>query len=263
MAAGGTIADALALVAAALPQSGLPLLIAAGFVAGLARGFSGFGAALIFIPIAAATVGPKAASPVLLVMDFVMTAGMVPPAFRLANRQEVGAMTLGALIGVPLGTLALAVADPVALRWAITAVAAALLVLLASGWRYHGAPVRPLTVAVGWIAGLFSGAAQLGGPPVVAYWLGGQNGAVTVRANVVLYFALSSILSGVSYLAGGLFSGPVFALTLVAAPLYAAGLYAGSRLFGHASDRTFRRICLALIAASAVLGMPLLDPLLR
>ena len=263
MAGDGWISAALGLVAAALPNGGLAGLMLTAFVASMARGFSGFGAALIFVPIASAVVGPKTAAPLLLVMDFVMTAPMVPRAFRLANRREVGAMMAGALLGVPLGAAALAIADPLVLRWAITLIAGLLLALLASGWRYHGQPLTPMTVAVGWLAGLFSGAAQLGGPPVVAYWLGGASNAVTVRANVVLYFALSSILSGITYAFGGLFSITIFALMLVIAPVYAAGLYAGSRLFGLASDITFRRICFALIAGSAILGMPLLDGVLR
>lgn len=263
MADDGWISTALGHVATALPDGGLFGLLLAAFVASMARGFSGFGAALIFVPVAAAVIGPKVAAPLLLVMDFVMTAPMVPRAFGLASRREVGAMLAGAMLGVPLGTAALAVADPVVLRWAITAIAALLLVLLVSGWRYHGQPRTPMTIAVGWLAGLFSGAAQLGGPPVVAYWLGGASNAAAVRANVVLYFALASILTGIAYAVGGLLSETVFALMLVIAPAYAAGLYAGSRLFGLASDLTFRRICFVLIAASAILGMPLLDSVLR
>ncbi len=55
----------------------------------------------------------------------------------------------------------------------------------------------------------------------------------------------------------------MFALTLVILPLYAGGLYIGSRLFGLAKPSTFRVICYILIGASALLGMPALDALLR
>jgi hypothetical protein len=34
-------------------------------------------------------------------------------------------------------------------------------------------------------------------------------------------------------------------------------------MFGLASEQTFRRICLAMIAAATLLSMPLLDPILR
>ena len=250
-------------LAAALPDHGLYALIAAAFVAGLARGFSGFGAALIFIPLGGAIVGPKLISPVLLVIDGLATLGMIPPAWRAANRGEVFTMVVGAALGVPAGTAVLALMDPLTLRWIITATALCLLALLVSGWRFHGKPRPALGAGVGLVAGLFSGAAQLGGPPVVAYWLGGKSNFPRVRANVVLYFSISTVFSVVSYYAGGLFVQAVFALTVVALPSYAAGLYAGSWSFRLATERTFRLICYSLIAAAAILGMPALDGLLR
>lgn len=237
------------------------LLLATAFVAGLARGFSGFGTALIFVPVASALLGPKTAVPLLLVMDAIVAVGMIPGAWRIGNRAEVGLMSIGALLGVPLGAYVLAISDPIALRWAIVALVVGLLALLVSGWRYHGRPKLPLTVGVGAVAGLLSGAAQVGGPPVVAYWLGGAIPARTVRANIVLYFAVSTVLSMASYLAGGLIEYRVLLLTALTAPAYAVGLWLGARLFGFADEATFRRICFALIAGAAILGLPLWDSL--
>src|ERR1700730_12593677 len=45
----------------------LLFLLASAFIAGLARGFSGLGAALIFMPLASSVVGPKLAAPLLLI----------------------------------------------------------------------------------------------------------------------------------------------------------------------------------------------------
>lgn len=249
--------------AAALPDQGIYALMAFAFIAGLARGFSGFGAALIFIPLGGAIVGPKLVSPILLVIDGVATLGMIPPAWRSANRREVFIMAAGAALGVPAGTAILALLDPMLLRWSIAIIAISLLALLISGWRYHGAPSAPLTSGVGLIAGLFSGAAQLGGPPVIAYWLGGKSDRARVRANVVLYFSISTVFSVISYYVGGLFVPAVFALTVIILPSYAIGLYGGSKLFGLAEERTFRIACYVLIGVAAIVGMPLLDGVLR
>jgi uncharacterized membrane protein YfcA len=263
MSPGELLAGVHAWFAAALPDHGVYALVAAAFVAGVARGFSGFGAALIFIPLGGAIVGPKLISPVLLVVDGFATLGMIPPAWRGANRREVFIMVIGAALGVPMGTAVLALMDQVTLRWIITVVAACLLALLVSGWRYHGEPRPTLGAGVGLVAGLFSGAAQLGGSPVVAYWLGGRNDFVRVRANIILYFAISTIFSAVSYYVGGLLVQTVFALTLVVLPSYAVGLRGGSLCFGLATESTFRLICYVLIGAAAIIGMPALDGLLR
>lgn len=234
----------------------LAALASVAFVAGLARGFSGFGAALIFVPLASALVGPKLAVPILLVIDSVMALGMIPDAWRKAERRDVYVMAAGALIGVPIGTYVLRFTDPETLRWAIVALVLAMLALLMSGWRYHGKVAASRTAFVGVLAGLFSGAAQAGGPPVVAYWLGGSRDHRIVRANIVIYFAISTVISVASYALGGLFSREVLLLSAVAGPLFGAGIYLGSLAFGRVDEGLFRRICFVLIAAAAVLGMP-------
>ena len=65
------------------------------FVAGCARGFSGFGGALIFVPVASSLVGAKLAVPLLLIVDLVLTPGLIPKAWRNADRANVGVMALG------------------------------------------------------------------------------------------------------------------------------------------------------------------------
>ena len=246
-----------------LSAGGIAVLVLTALAAGCARGFSGFGGALIFVPVASSVVGPKLAVPLLLFVDLVLTPGLIPKAWRNADRPNVGLMATGAVLGIPLGTYLLTHVDGIIIRWAIVAIVVVLLALLVSGWRYHGRPHGMLTAAVGLTSGLFSGAAQVGGPPVVAYWLGGAFTPQTVRANIVLYFAISSVLSVASYLIAGLLTLETVFLSLLIGPTFALGLFAGSRLFSRANEIVFRRICYGLIATAAVIGLPVLDGVLR
>src|ERR1044072_5311608 len=153
-----------------LSHGALAFLLGTAFIAALARGFSGFGAALIFLPLAATVTDPKIASPLLLITDAVLSVGFIPPAWRTADKREVGIMGAGAAIGIPLGTVLLVRLDALTIRWGIVVLASAMLALLISGWRYRGKPTAPLSFAVGGFAGVCSGAAQVGGPAVIAYW---------------------------------------------------------------------------------------------
>ncbi len=241
----------------------ITFLVVAAFIAALARGFSGFGGALIFVPLASAAVGPQTAAPILLVIDGAAQLALLKSAWRTADRREVAIMAAGALIGIPLGAAILAYLDATLLRWAIAALIVAMLALLISGWRYHGRPEAATTVGVGFAAGILSGAVQAAGPPVVAYWLGGSASAAIVRANIILFFFCTSVVAAISYLAAGLLGLDVLILSALTAPAYALGMYVGTRMFGLASERLFRRICLALIAAAALVSLPALDPILR
>lgn len=241
----------------------LAFLLATAFIAATARGFSGFGAALIFLPLAATVVDPKIASPLLLITDAVLAVGFIPNAWRGADKREVGVMGGGAAVGIPLGTVLLVQLDPVHIRWAIVVLATAMLALLVSGWRYHGKPTTPLTFGVGAFAGVCSGAAQVGGPAVIAYWLGSTSPPPVIRANIILYFAISTAIAIVTYLAAGVLTLTVVKLALVVGPVYGAGLFLGARLFGVADETIFRRICYALIVIAVVVSLPVLDGVIR
>ena len=250
------------LISLPLPDN-VTFLLAVALVAGLARGFSGFGAALIFVPLASTAIGPKIAVPLLLVADGILTIGLIPGAMKWGDRASVITMAVGAVVGVPVGVYLLTQLDPLLIRWSISILVLSLLALLMSGWRYHGRPNAPITALVGMVSGLLTGIAQVGGPPVVAYWLGGAIDRIVVRANIILYFAISTVLSAVSYIWGGLITAEVLVLAALVAPLYGLGLWAGSRMFGVASENTFRRVCYLMIGAAAILSLPALDGVLR
>ncbi|SMC91450.1 sulfite exporter TauE/SafE family protein [Rhizobium sp. RU36D] len=263
MASGGYDFSEVSALIAGHSVSEMVFIVLAALTAGLARGFSGFGGALIFMPLASAIIEPKLAAAVLFLIDAFLSLPMIPGSYRQADRREVAVMVAGAAFGVPVGTAILSYAEPLTVRWAITGLVTVLLALLMSGWRYRGQPTRPLTVGTGFISGVFGGAAQVGGPPVVAYWLGGPKTALLVRANIVFYFALSTALTGVNYGLAGLFTWSAAAVALLAGPTFALGLFVGSRLFGRVDEAAFRRICFLLIAAAAIIGMPVLDGVLR
>ena len=241
------------------PTGTLVFLAAAGLIAGLARGFSGFGSALIFIPLASASVGPLLAAPILMMIDGVGALGMIPDAWRQADRRGVFVMAAGALVAVPFGTWVLTHTDPRSIRWGISLAILLLIGLLASGWRYGGRPRDGITVGVGAVSGLLNGAAQIGGPPAIAYWLGSAATPQMVRANMVLFRAVSQVFAVIAYAQAGVFNWVAVGLSLVSGPAYIFGLLVGTRMFGMASVIVFRRICYALIAFAAIGSLPALD----
>lgn len=241
----------------------LAFLVGSAFVAGLARGFSGFGAALILVPLAGTVVGPAMAAPLLLVVDFFVSASLIPPAVRIADRPSVLKMLLGAFIGIPVGVYVLASYDALAVRWAIVVLVVLMLALLMSGWRYNGQPSHSATVATGALTGLLTGVSQMSGPVLVAFWLSGATTISVVRANIIFFYAVSTLMSVACYYAWGLLSLDVVRYALVLMVPYGIGVWLGARMFGLASEQTFRRVCYVMIAAAAVVSLPALDGVIR
>jgi uncharacterized membrane protein YfcA len=238
-------------------------ICAVAFVSGTARGFSGFGAALIFMPLASSIADPRLVAALLLIIDFIAAAPLLPGAWEKADRKATSIIVLGALIGVPIGTYFLSQLEPVTTRWIISVFVFALLLLLLSGWRYRGKDHAAVSVGIGGLSGFCSGLAQTGGPPIVGYWLGRPIPSVIARANIMLYFGASGLFSSVSYTAAGLITMDAIKFAFVVGPLYAIGIWFGASLFGKASETVFRAICYALIAAAVIFGLPALDGVLR
>src|SRR6476620_2263920 len=140
-------------------------ICAVAFVSGTARGFSGFGSALIFMPLASSIADPRLVAALLLIIDFIAAAPLLPGAWEKADRKATSIMVFGALIGVPIGTYFLSRLEPVTTRWIISGFVFALLLLLLSGWRYRGKDHAAVSIGVGGLAGLCSRAAPTGGPP--------------------------------------------------------------------------------------------------
>jgi uncharacterized membrane protein YfcA len=238
-------------------------ICAIAFVSGTSRGFSGFGSALIFMPLASSFAAPRLVAALLLIIDLVAAAPLLPNAWKQADRKATAVMVSGALIGVPIGTYFLSRLDPVTTRWIISGFVFALLLLLLSGWHYRGKDHVALSVGIGGLSGFCSGLAQTGGPPIVGYWLGRPIAASVARANIFLFFGGSDLFSAVSYALAGLITPDAITFSLLVGPVYGIGVWFGASLFGRASEKLFRSVCYALIAAAVIIGLPALDGMLR
>jgi uncharacterized protein len=211
---------------------------------------------MVFIPVASAIYEPKVAVVVLFVVDGIVTFPLVFKAIHECRWPDVMCLAVGAAFAIPLGVHVLLITDSVLLRWLISLCILGLVAVMASGWRYQKRPPVLACVGVGGVSGFAGGIANLYGPPIVLFWLGGQSSAATVRANIIVFFAVISVVSGLTYWWNGLFSERTLTLSVGLIPFYAAAVWLGARSFHGTSDVLFRRLALALIAIIAVASLP-------
>ena len=245
--------------AAADPRFAYALGIAT--LAGLVRGFSGFGSALIYMPLISAIYSPAVAAPTILLIDTLCGLPFAIHAWPQANRREVLPVAVGGGVGVPLGVLALVYVSPLSLRWFIAGLVLIAVAVLAAGWRYHGKPTVPAALGVGALSGFGAGAVQIGAPPLLVFWLGGKNSAATVRANIMVYFILQGTLSMLLYLYSGLFDAQTTVLSLMFGVPFALAMFAGAYWFHGSSDALYRRVAYLIIGFAGLARLPLFDGL--
>jgi hypothetical protein len=233
--------------------------VAIAALSGLVRGFSGFGSALIYMPLISAVYGPRVAAPTLLLIDTICALPFALQAMPQCNWREVAPVSLAAVVALPFGAMALVLVDPLSLRWFIAALVLIALVTLVAGWRYRGRPTLLASLGVGALAEFGGGAVQIGAPPLLVFWLGGSNNAVTVRANIMVYFIAQGALSLVVYFFSGLFTTQAIVLSLLLGLPFAVAVATGALWFHGSSDTLYRRVAYLIIALAALVSLPLFD----
>jgi uncharacterized protein len=230
-------------------------------VSGLVRGFSGFGSALIYMPLISALYGPRVAAPTLLLIDTICSVPFTFHAAPQCNPREVAWVSLAGFIFLPLGVMALVYVDAILLRWFIVALVLVALVALIAGWRYHGKPTVPASLATGAFAGFGGGAVQIAAPPLLIFWLGGANKAATVRANIMVYFLPQALLAMGMYYWNALFTGETITLAILLGLPFALAMATGVYSFHGSSEALYRRVAYFIIAFAGIVSMPVFDSL--
>ncbi|MGX9350128.1 sulfite exporter TauE/SafE family protein [Shimia sp. W99] len=239
-----------------LDLPGVYWAILAAFVAGIVRGFSGFGTALIYLPVAAQVMPPIWAVITLTVMDVFGPLPAARGAWRACHRRDLGRLLLATMVAVPFGVLVLRVTDPAIYRYAISLIALAMLGLLISGFRYRGTVSPRGVYGIGGGAGFLGGVAGLPGPVVILFYMASPHGPAVIRANTLLYlWGFDVLLLATLGLQGVLEVGAIW-LGIVLIPPSIAGIALGTAIFNPERERLYRRVAYLVIAVSAISGLP-------
>lgn len=244
---------------AGLGPGEVAVLVAATFVAGLVRGFAGFGTGLVYLPVAGMVLTPFQAFTTVVVFDLLGPLPNVRRAVREGEPADIAQLAAGLVVALPLGLYTLTVAPPELFRYAVSVTALAMLGALGAGLRYRGRLTPGLVVATGALAGFLLGVAGLPGPPVVLLYMASTRPASVVRANTLVFLLLCDLAMLPALAAFGRLDGGAALLGALLILPNLAGNVAGAWLFRPGRERLYRRVACAIIAAAAVTGLPLWD----
>jgi uncharacterized membrane protein YfcA len=236
-----------------LPPAGdLVLPLIAVLIGGLLRGFTGFGAALVIVPVLGYLFTPQMAVPIHAIMEIPGVLQLMPAAVRQSDRRTVIPMIAALVVAGPAGAFVLASSDPATMRIAVAVLVLVMVGLLASNWRYKG-DVGPLvSAAAGGLGGFIQGSAGVGGPPIVAILLSRRDEVGTTRGNILAMMAAVIAVTLASLAAFGLVTMQVVVVGVLASPVFLIATWTGSRYFSRSGDRLYRGASLAVLAATAI-----------
>ena len=221
------------------------------FAAGLMLGYTGWGGAMVAMPLLTFLYGPVDALVITMYGALLVTAHLFPSAARTADWRMMKPLLISMTLSVPVGSLLLFHLEPELVRRIIGGVIVGFSALILTGWRYRGSLGLVPSATTGSISGLINGFVGLGGPPLVIYMLAADLSPAVQRANILVFMALTSILIVVALLVGGGITVEASYRGIVAAPFQWAGGALGAWLFLRVPAAFFRKFTLV---ALVVLG---------
>jgi hypothetical protein len=224
--------------------------LAGGFVSGLA----GFGTALMALGIWLYVLPPSLAVPLVLICSVVAQTATLPSMWRSFDFSLIWPFIIGGLVGVPIGTLLVAHADPHIFKLSF----GVLLLVFPAVLYFQRAPMafrfggKTADTGIGFAGGILGGFAGLSGP-IPILWASVRGWNKDERRGIFQVFNWTILLAALCLQAGaGLVKPEVVWLALVAFPGTLLGAWLGTRLYHALNDRNFRDIVLGMLFLSGV-----------
>ena len=240
-----------------LPAAPLPLAygMAVVLLAGIVRGFAGFGFSALSVAGMSMLFSPAQIVPAVFMLEVLASLSLLRSIRHHIDWTWLKPLLVGNAIAIPIGVWMLAIVPEAPLRATVSLVILTAAVLLLSGFHPPWADTPALRLGTGVVSGLLNGLAAIGGMAVAVMLFATTISGAAARATLIgLFFATD--LYSLAWAGGhGLIDRGVllwFAWLLV--PML-AGIWIGSEHFVKVDEAGFRRGVLSVLAGIASLGL--------
>nr|WP_294900948.1 sulfite exporter TauE/SafE family protein [uncultured Pedobacter sp.] len=237
-----------------LPTTIYILLIV--FVATLVRSTFGFGESLVAVPLLLIFIPIETAVPLCVLLSIFIAMVLLLKDRKQVQFESAKWLIIFAVLGVPIGLLALIYLDEMVVK-----VALGLLIIAYSVYSLISTSVFKLKsddmfwlFICGFFSGIFGGAYGLNGPPIVIYGDMRSWTPAHFRATLQAYFLPLSIIGLLGYWFHGILGKDVFKYFLLSIPVALPAIYFGNYLHSKIKEGAFLKyVHIALIAIALLL----------
>jgi uncharacterized membrane protein YfcA len=224
-------------------------------IAGVVRGFSGFALSALVMASAALIIPPIQLIPICWWLEMTASLFMFRSVWQEANRKIAVGLAIGSTLGMPFGlALTMAIATELSKLLALGVIIALAALQLARvripfsvrNWGLYGS---------GWLAGVVSGVAGVGGMVVALFILSQKAQPRQMRASLVLFLFLSSVTTIISLWYFGVMDQVAIKRGLVMALPAGLGVVLGKLLFMPKWEYLYKPFCLTLLIVLAITGI--------
>ena len=224
-------------------------------LASMVQGMTGFGFALLAVPLLSLFFPLKEIVPVIPGQGMIIGLVMTIFIFRDLRLRKMLPMFIAGGITTPFGAFILLAVSPGILKTIIGALVLFSAIAMGSGLKIKIRNERLSYIFVGFLSGILNGSVSLAGPPAIVFLSNQGASKEEFRANLTVYFLLLSFITFPAYFASGLITPQVLMDDLIYAPATLFGVLIGIFYAKNISEEFFKKVTLILIIIMGILSL--------
>ncbi len=225
------------------------------FFAIFTQSLTGFGSALISMPLLVPLLGIRTAAPLVALVMLISEVVLLIRYRASLNIRLVRRLVIASLLGIPLGVLALVNLDERIMTAALGMVVLAYAAYSLLGRRPPRSRSSAWAYGAGFLAGVLGGAYNTSGPPVILYADSQRWPRDEFKGNLQGFFLINSFLVVAGHAWRRNLTPTVWNYLLISLAPIALGLWVGLALDKRLKATVFRKLVLALLV---MLGISLI-----
>lgn len=222
-------------------------VIAVLFAASFTQGMTGFGFALVSIPLLTLVIELPEAVALGALGGLVVNIFLIIKLKSFVKFLDLKNLIIGSVVGIPLGSIVLYSVSPDILKKILGAVIIVFVILTTAKVIKQKKINLKWGYVFGFFSGLLGGALNTNGPPILIYFYLNGYDKFKQKASITGFFLIASVFIVSSHALTGITSMATLKNFGFAFPFILTGIFLGSRAFGKISTIIYNRIILGFL----------------
>lgn len=225
------------------------------FIASVVRGFTGFGLALVAVPLIQFLMPVTDTAVFIAMINLIFSILYYRRSKEIVKGQPLGAMALWTGIGVASGAVILKFVNPgyIQLVWGLLIIF--IVIALVRGLNLNIKSDRTAMTLSGLFGGVLAGATGITGPPVAIILSSIRTPKEKFNAIISIFILFAVSYALVFYLISGLIRTETMMLALCCIPALLTGLHTGDRLVSRISQNTFTAVVYVVLVIMGLITL--------
>ena len=218
-------------------------------LASLVQGITGFGFALIAVPLLSLFIPElRNITPIIVIYSFLTNIIIVYRTKQYINLKKILPLIIFGILATPLGTYILLYVNVNTLKIIVGSIITITALAMLKNYKINIKNQNVSYGVVGLLSGFLNGSTGLSGPPVVLFLTNQNTDKNVFRANLTFYGIATNIFAIIIFISEGIINTSVLNFTAIYLPALIIGVSGGIKISSKINETLFKTLTIYLIS---------------